>query len=77
LAKSPHHARCLIKQRHIRVRTQMVDVPSFLVRVDSYPHIAYTTTSTFGGGRPGRCKRKKLKSQNAAGEEEGGADEEI
>jgi small subunit ribosomal protein S9e len=50
----------------------MVDVPSFLVRVDSYPHISYTTTSTFGGGRPGRCVRKKLKAKaGAEGEAEG------
>jgi len=77
LAKSPHHARCLIKQRHIRVRSQMVDVPSFLVRVDSYPHIAYTTTSTFGGGRPGRCKRKKLKAKAGEGGEAAEGEEEV
>jgi small subunit ribosomal protein S9e len=53
----------------------MVDVPSFLVRVDSYPHIAYTTTSTFGGGRPGRCVRKKLKSK-AGGEGDAAEGEE-
>merc|ERR1712001_344955 len=28
LAKSVHHARVLIRQRHIRVRKQVVDVPS-------------------------------------------------
>jgi small subunit ribosomal protein S9e len=77
LAKSPHHARCLIKQRHIRVRSQMVDVPSFLVRVDSYPHIAYSLTSTFGGGRPGRCKRKKLAAAAGGGGEGGEEEEEV
>jgi len=73
LAKSPHHARCLIRQRHIRVRNQMVNIPSFMVRVDSYSHISYALTSPFGGGRPGRCKRKKLKAK-AAKTEEGGDD---
>merc|ERR1711893_576776 len=32
LAKSIHHARVLIRQRHIRVRKQVVNVPSFVVR---------------------------------------------
>merc|ERR1712205_21340 len=32
LAKSVHHARVLIRQRHIRVGKQIVNVPSFLVR---------------------------------------------
>jgi len=68
LAKSPHHARCLINQRHIRVRNQMVNQPGFLVRTDSQPHIAYALTSPFGGGRPGRCKRKKLKSKATTGD---------
>lgn len=35
LAKSVHHARVLIRQRHIRVGKQMVNVPSFVVRLDS------------------------------------------
>merc|ERR1712066_630154 len=39
LAKSVHHARVLIRQRHIRVRKQVVDVPSFVVRLDSQKHI--------------------------------------
>merc|ERR1739848_693469 len=33
LAKSIHHARVLIRQRHIRVGKQLVNVPSFLVRL--------------------------------------------
>merc|ERR1712232_79557 len=59
LAKSIHHSRCLIRQRHIRVGKQMCNVPSFLVRVDSEKHIDFALTSTFGGGRPGRVRRKK------------------
>ncbi|KDN33265.1 40S ribosomal protein S9-B, partial [Rhizoctonia solani AG-8 WAC10335] len=35
LAKSIHHARVLIRQRHIRVGKQIVNVPSFVVRLDS------------------------------------------
>merc|ERR1711939_826006 len=33
LAKSIHHARVLIRQKHIRVGRQIVNVPSFMVRV--------------------------------------------
>merc|ERR1711934_1326915 len=58
LAKSIHHARVLIHQKHIRVGRQIVDIPSFMVRVESQPHIEFSLTSPFGGGRPGRVKRK-------------------
>merc|ERR1739838_350837 len=68
LAKSIHHARILIKQRHIRVGKQIVNVPSFLVRVDSQKHIDFSLKSPFGGGRPGRLKRRN--QNNAGGEEE-------
>lgn len=59
-ARSIHHARCLIHHRHIRVGPQTVTVPSFMVRVDSEKHIDFSPTSPFGGGNPGRVKRKKL-----------------
>merc|ERR1712088_1038068 len=39
LAKSVHHARILIRQRHIRVRKQVVNIPSFVVRLESQKHI--------------------------------------
>merc|ERR1711861_122063 len=58
LAKSIHHARVLIRQRHIRVGRQIVDIPSFMVRVESQPHIEFSLSSPFGAGRPGRVKRK-------------------
>ena len=58
LAKSIHHARVLIRQRHIRVGRQIVNVPSFMVRVESQAHIEFALNSPFGGGRPGRVKRK-------------------
>merc|ERR1719335_2162543 len=38
LAKSIHHARVLIKQGHIRVGKQIVNVPSFMVRTESQGH---------------------------------------
>merc|ERR1712241_656404 len=70
LAKSIHHARCLIRQRHIRVGRQICNIPSFLVRLDSEKHIDFALTSPFGGGRPGRVKRKR------AGKGGGGGDDE-
>ncbi|CAE6524460.1 unnamed protein product, partial [Rhizoctonia solani] len=51
LAKSIHHARVLIRQRHIRVGKQIVNVPSFVVRLDSQKHIDFALTSPYGGGR--------------------------
>ncbi|GFS32270.1 ribosomal protein S4 [Actinidia rufa] len=48
---------------------------SFMVRVDSQKHIDFSLTSPLGGGRPGRVKRKNMKSaaKKAAG---GDGDEE-
>lgn len=73
LAKSIHHARVLIRQRHIRVGKQIVDVPSFVVRLDSQKHIDFALNSAYGGGRPGRVKRKRAKA--AAGGDEGEEEE--
>merc|ERR1719183_2485736 len=67
LAKSIHHARVLIKHRHIRVRKQLVNVPSFMVRLDSQKHIDFSLKSPFGGGRPGRNARKSAARKGAAG----------
>merc|ERR1712061_709844 len=67
LAKSIHHARVLIRQRHIRVRRQVVNVPSFIVRLDSQKHIDFSLKSPFGGGRPGRVKRKNAKKGSGGG----------
>lgn len=82
-AKSVHHARVLIRQRHIRyvspcpmkffphlpnsVRKQIVNVPSFMVRLDSQKHIDYSQKSPLGGGRPGRVKRRNDK-KNSGGD---------
>nr|CAD7433157.1 unnamed protein product [Timema monikensis] len=99
LAKSIHHARVLIRQRHIRwllrqpllnvclsvcvarcrdetatsVRKQVVNIPSFVVRLDSQKHIDFSLKSPFGGGRPGRVKRKNLRKASSGG---GNADED-
>ncbi|KAG7397726.1 40S ribosomal protein S9 [Phytophthora boehmeriae] len=70
LAKSIHHARVLIKQRHIRVGKQLVDVPSFLVRMDSEKHIDFAVTSPYGQGRPGRVARRRAAQRAAAGGDE-------
>merc|ERR1719224_350570 len=73
LAKSIHHARCLIRQRHIRVGKQICDIPSFIVRVDSQKHVDFALTSPFGGGRPGRVRRKQMNKKGGGG---GGDDDE-
>jgi len=73
LAKSIHHARVLITQRHIRVGKRLVNVPSFMVRLESDKHIEFALTSPFGGGRAGRVKRKRQRTKGA--EASGGGDE--
>merc|ERR1712038_1406512 len=70
LAKSIHHARVLICQRHIRVRKQIVNVPSFLVRLDSQKHIDFSTKSPFGGGRPGRVRRRNMNKKSGGGDDD-------
>ncbi|CAI5536067.1 unnamed protein product, partial [Closterium sp. Naga37s-1] len=76
LAKSIHHARVLIRQRHIRVGKQIVNIPSFLVRLESQKHIDFALTSPFGGGRPGRVKRRNLKAASKKGGDDGDDEEE-
>merc|ERR1719182_1028944 len=73
LAKSIHHSRCLIRQRHIRVGKQICNIPSFVVRLDSEKHVDFALTSPFGGGRPGRVRRKRM---NSKGGGDGGDDDE-
>lgn len=70
LAKSIHHARVLIKQRHIRVGKQVVNVPSFLVRVDSEKHIDFTASSPYSdAGRKGRVARKNAAAKKGEDDE--------
>jgi len=78
LARSIHHARVLIKGRHIRVGKKMVDAPSFLVRIDSEKHIEHHLASPLGGGRPGRVARKTAKNKGKKEEgAEAAAEEEV
>ena len=72
LAKSVHHARCLIQQRHIRVGRQMVNAPSFHLRTASEKHIGFAFSSPFGSGRPGRVALKKSKAKSGGEGGEGG-----
>jgi small subunit ribosomal protein S9e len=64
IAKSVHHARCLILQRHIRVGKQLVNSPSFLVRTESEGNIDFALHSPYNAaaGRPGRVARKRAKN---------------
>jgi small subunit ribosomal protein S9e len=59
LAQSVHHARVLIRQRHIAVGKQLVNIPSFMVRVSSEQHIQIAPTSVFKTGAMGRMKKKR------------------
>lgn len=70
-AKSMHQARVMIRHRHITVGLQIVNVPSYMVRVESEKHIAISEKSPYGGGRPGRVKRRTLRNKKSGGE--GGA----
>ena len=70
LAKSMHHSRVLIRQRHIRVGSQLVTVPSFNVRTTSEKHIDFSVNSPYGQGAPGRVARKRAASKAAAGDDE-------
>jgi small subunit ribosomal protein S9e len=65
LASSVHHARVLIGQRHIAVGKQMVNIPSFVVRVSSEQHIKMAATSVYTTNKPGRMKRKKAAAGGA------------
>lgn len=56
------------------VGKQIADVPSFVVRLDSQNHIDFALTSPYGGGRPGRVKRKRAAA--AAKKDEGGEEDE-
>ena len=67
-AKSIHHARCLIAQRHIAVDNQLVNIPSFMVTVENENKIDFHTSSALGEGRSGRVA--KIKARGGAGEAE-------
>ena len=52
------------------VGRQIVNVPSFNVRVDSEKHIDFALQSPFGGARSGRVKRKNEKNGNGGGDDD-------
>lgn len=69
-AKSIHHARVLIRQRHIRVGKQIVDIPSFVVRLDSQKLIDFSLNSPYAGGRAGRVKRRNIANGSSSKNED-------
>lgn len=60
-----------------RVRRQVVNIPSFIVRLDSQKHIDFSSKSPFAGGRPGRVKRRNLKKTTKGGGSDGEQDDGI
>eukprot|EP00178_Gracilaria_changii_P022435 TRINITY_DN66607_c0_g1_i1.p1 TRINITY_DN66607_c0_g1~~TRINITY_DN66607_c0_g1_i1.p1 ORF type:complete len:196 (+),score=46.44 TRINITY_DN66607_c0_g1_i1:23-589(+) len=69
MAKSVHHARVLIRHRHIRVGKKLVNVPSFMVRSETEAHINFGFDSAFGEGKRGRVYRKKHGNDAAEADE--------
>ena len=61
--------------RSISVGKQLVNIPSFLVRIDSERHIDFSTTSPLGQGRKGRVARRREAQRAAAASGGGGGDE--
>ena len=61
---SIHHARVLLRQKHIAVGKQLVNIPSFMVRVSSEPHIQLSQNSVFRTGKPGRTKKIRNKGKD-------------
>uniref|UniRef100_A0A0E0DXG8 Small ribosomal subunit protein uS4 N-terminal domain-containing protein n=1 Tax=Oryza meridionalis TaxID=40149 RepID=A0A0E0DXG8_9ORYZ len=59
-----------------KVGRQIVNIPSFMVRVESEKHIDFSLTSPFGGGPPGRVKRKNQKKASGGGGDGEEEDEE-
>ena len=70
IGKSIHHARVLIRQKHIKVGKNIVNSPSFLVRIQSEKSIDYKPSSSLNGGKVGRTKRRNAKREKKADEEE-------
>jgi len=71
MAKSIHHARVMIRQRHVAVGSQIVTVPSFMVRTSSQKHIHLASASPLVSGKIARCTRvKRAKAKKGGGEED-------
>ena len=58
-----HHARTMLRHRHIRVGKRMVNIPSFMVRTINDKSIGHPECSPLSGGKPGRTKRKHDKKK--------------
>ena len=58
------------------MRKQLVNVPSYIVRLDSQKHIDFSLNSPYGGGRPGRVKRKNMKKGQQSHGSDGEEDED-
>ncbi len=69
MANSIHHARILIHQRHVAVGKQLVNIPSFMVRVSSEQHIQHSSKSVFKTGKMGRTKKIKSKANKEEGDD--------
>lgn len=64
LARSIHHARILVRHKHISVNDQLVDIPSVMVKSVNQDRIDFFKSSPYGGGLPGRVRRRSLKQNN-------------
>ena len=58
------------KQQLVAVGKQLVNIPSYLVRVASEPHVQHSLPSCIKTGRPGRVAKRKLKAGGKKKEEE-------
>lgn len=63
LCNSIHESRVWIRQRHIAINNRLVNIPSFMVRLDSENKISFFLKSPLGGGMPGRVRRKTLRNK--------------
>eukprot|EP00792_Barthelona_sp_PAP020_P005839 TRINITY_DN2820_c0_g1_i2.p1 TRINITY_DN2820_c0_g1~~TRINITY_DN2820_c0_g1_i2.p1 ORF type:complete len:190 (-),score=52.82 TRINITY_DN2820_c0_g1_i2:61-630(-) len=70
IADSIHESRVKIRQGHIRVGRQTVNVPSFMVRVKNENGIDISFTSSENSGRYGRISRRHKGTQEVEEEEE-------
>lgn len=68
MVNSVHQARVDIMGRHFAVGKDMVNIPSFMVRTSSEPHVQLSATSVRRTGKPGRVKRKKIAAAGGADE---------
>lgn len=68
LARSIHHARVLINQRHIMVNSAIVNKPGFLVNIKSEGFIEMSPDSALLKGRLGRSEKKRAREQKQSEE---------